>query len=74
MLEELLRSCGKEEEETEVDFALFARAVALILEENLEADIGEGDEEEEEGDYMEMGDYEAPFAGGTEPAESETYE
>ena len=48
--------------------------MALILEENLEADIGEGDEEEEEGDYMEMGDYEAPFAGGTEPAESETYE
>lgn len=34
MLNELLRSCGKEGEEDIISFDLFARSVALLLEEN----------------------------------------
>jgi hypothetical protein len=64
MLNELLRSCGKVGDEDIISFDLFARSVALLLEENaergstssqqqegFEEEIGE--EEEEEG---EMGD------------------
>lgn len=36
MLIELLISCGKATEEDEITFDLFARAVALLLEENAE--------------------------------------
>lgn len=36
MLNELLRSCGKEGEEDAISFDLFARSVALLLEENAE--------------------------------------
>lgn len=34
MLNELLRSCGKEGDEDIISFDLFARSVALLLEEN----------------------------------------
>jgi hypothetical protein len=65
MLTELLISCGKTTEDDEITFDLFARAVALLLEENAEhgstssqAEMGqEMMEEDEEGeDDMEMGD------------------
>ena len=36
MLDELLRNCGKEGDEDEISFELFARSVALLLEENLD--------------------------------------
>jgi hypothetical protein len=36
ILDELLKSCGKETDEDEISFELFARTVALLLEENLE--------------------------------------
>lgn len=36
MLNELLRSCGKTGEEDAISFDLFARTVALLLEENAE--------------------------------------
>lgn len=82
MLEELLRSCGKDEDDNEVDFALFARAVALILEENLEADLGEEGEEmmmdggAEEGDFMEVGNYQnmPQFTGEGQEEETEMAE
>ena len=35
-LEELLKTCGKSQDEEYVSFELFARAVALLLEENAE--------------------------------------
>lgn len=34
MLNELLRSCGKSGDEDTISFELFARSVALLLEEN----------------------------------------
>jgi hypothetical protein len=36
MLNELLNSCGKSGEEDAISFDLFARSVALLLEENLD--------------------------------------
>jgi Ca2+-binding EF-hand superfamily protein len=36
MLNELLKSCGKVDEEDIISFDLFARSVALLLEENAE--------------------------------------
>lgn len=36
MLNELLRSCGKSTDEDIISFELFARSVALLLEENAE--------------------------------------
>lgn len=72
MLGELLQSCGKSTDEDAISFELFARCVALLLEENAERGStsshynedgeyqGEGDQyvEGEEGDEddMEMGD------------------
>ena len=45
MLENLLQSCGKKEDEDEISFELFARSVALLFEENRNGDEGEGDQE-----------------------------
>jgi len=36
MLDDLLRSCGKEGDEDAIGFELFARTVALLLEDNAE--------------------------------------
>lgn len=36
ILDELLKSCGKDTDEDEISFELFARTVALLLEENME--------------------------------------
>jgi hypothetical protein len=36
ILDELLKSCGKDHEEDQISFELFARTVALLLEENLD--------------------------------------
>jgi len=70
MLNELLRSCGKSTDEDIISFELFARSVALLLEENaergstsshndqqeyIEGEEGDGADEDDEGE-MEMGD------------------
>lgn len=69
MLDELLKSCGKSGSEDAISFDLFARSVALLLEENADKattssqqDVGEGQEmgenEGEEGEEVdeEMGE------------------
>lgn len=67
MLDELLQSCGKSGNEDVISFDLFARSVALLLEENMErgttsshqegSQIQEGENGEmEEGDEEDMGD------------------
>ena len=62
MIEELLRSCGKKGEEDDINFELFARSVALLLEENIEhgstssargEDEVPEEERESEGGYQE---------------------
>ena len=55
MLSDLLQSCGKKTDEDIISFELFARSVALLLEENAERGSTSSQQEGEyqEGEYME---------------------
>lgn len=54
-LEEILKSCGLKDLNDEISFDLFARTIALLIEENnrfaKEEDHEEGNDEPEEEDY-----------------------
>jgi hypothetical protein len=70
MLNELLKSCGKIGEHDEISFELFARSVALLLEEN--ADKGstssqQADQAEVEGDQNVDDYYGEYYPEGYEP-------
>jgi len=66
-LQELLETCGKRDEEDFISFELFARSVALLLEENADkistssqqnhGDQGEGEEEGYYGDEVNEAEY-----------------
>lgn len=56
-LDELLRSCGKEGEEDEISFELFARTVALLLEDNADkVSTSSVNQQQEEQEYAEDGE------------------
>jgi len=54
MLSDLLISCGKKTDEDVISFELFARSVALLLEENAERGSTSS---QQDGDYQEGGEY-----------------
>ncbi len=61
MLNELLRSCVKVGDEDIISFDLFARSVALLLEEN--ADRGSTSSQQQEGYDQEIGEEEEDVEG-----------
>lgn len=56
MLNELLVSCGKTGNEDAISFDLFARSVALLLEENAERGSTSSHNDNQEEQYQNMGD------------------
>ena len=52
-LEELLNSCGRKESDDEISFELFARSMALLLEEN-NKEVMYMEEEQMEGEMEEQ--------------------